>query len=48
MLCNNDVKAAARRKEASWKEVKAATNEKAKQRCKEAYRARRMVQDRSE
>ena len=35
---NDEVKAAVRRKEAAWKEVLAANDEEAKERCIEAYR----------
>ena len=35
---NDEVKVAVRRKEAAWKEVSAASNEEAKERCMEAYR----------
>ena len=35
---NDEIKTAVRRKEAAWKEVLAASNEKAKQRCMEVYR----------
>ena len=38
MLWNNEVKAGVRRKESAWKEVLAASNEEAKERCMEAYR----------
>ena len=35
---NDDIKAAFRRKEAVWKEVLAASDEEAKERCMETYR----------
>ena len=35
---NNEIKAAFRRKEVAWKQVLAASDEKAKERCMEAYR----------
>ena len=35
---NNEIKAAVRRKEAAWKGVLAASDEKTKERCMEAYR----------
>ena len=35
---NDEVKSAIRRKEAAWKDVLAASNEKAKERCMEPYR----------
>ena len=40
---NDEIKTAVRRKEAAWKEMLAASNEKAKQRCMEAYREKRKV-----
>ena len=38
VLWNDEIKAAVRRKEAPWKEVLAASDEEAKERCMEAYR----------
>ena len=38
MWWNDEIKAAARRKEAAWKEVLAASDEEAKERCMEVYR----------
>ena len=38
MCWNEYVKAAIKRKEAAWKQVLAASDEKAKERCMEAYR----------
>ena len=38
---NDEIKAAVRRKEASWKEVLAAKDEEAKERCMEAYREKK-------
>ena len=38
MWWNDEIKAAVRRKEAAWKEVLAASDEEAKERCMEAYR----------
>ena len=35
---NNEIKAVVRRKEATWKEVLAASDEEVKERCMEAYR----------
>ena len=35
---NDEVQTAVRRKEAAWKEVLAASDEKAKERCREVYR----------
>ena len=35
---NDEIKAAVRRKKGAWKEVLAASDEKAKERCMEAYR----------
>ena len=35
---NNEVKTAVRRKEAAWKELLAASDKKAKERCMETYR----------
>ena len=35
---NDEIKAAVRRKEAAWKEVLAASNEEAKERCMEVYK----------
>ena len=35
---NDEIKAAVRRKVAAWKEMLAASNEEAKERCMEAYR----------
>ena len=38
VLWNNEIQAAVRRKEAAWKEVLAASNEEASERCMEVYR----------
>ena len=38
---NNEINAAVRRKEVDWKEVFAASDEEAKERCMEAYREKR-------
>ena len=38
MWWNDEVKAAVRRKEASWKEVLAASNEEEKEKCMKAYK----------
>ena len=38
VLWTNEIKAAVRRKEATWKEVLVASDEDAKERCMEAYR----------
>ena len=37
-VLNDEVQTAVRRKEAAWKEVLAASDEKAKERCREVYR----------
>ena len=41
VLWNNEVKAAVRRKEAAWKVVLGAREEKTKERCMEAYRRKK-------
>ena len=38
MRCNEEIKAAVRRKKAAWKEVLATRDQEAKERCMEAYR----------
>ena len=44
MLCNDEIKAAVRRKEAAWKEVLATSDEEAKERYMEGYEEeKRMV-----
>ena len=40
---NNEVKTAVRRKEAAWKVVLAASNEEAKERCREEYREEKIM-----
>ena len=41
MWWNDEVKTAVRRKEAAWKEVLAASNEEAKERCMEVYKEKK-------
>ena len=41
MWWNDEIKAAVKRKEAAWKEVLAANNEDAKERCMEVYREKK-------
>ena len=41
MWCNDEIKAAVRKKEAAWTEVLAACDEEAKERYMEAYREKK-------